>query len=45
LPYLDHAGARLFYTVDGPDDAPVIIFSNSMGTDHTMWKPQADALA
>jgi len=44
LPYLDHAGARLFYTVDGPDDAPVIIFSNSMGTDHTMWKPQADAL-
>jgi len=45
LPYLDHAGARLFYTVDGPDTAPVIIFSNSMGTDHTMWKPQADALA
>ncbi len=45
MPYLDHAGARLFYTVDGPDTAPVIIFSNSMGTDHTMWKPQADALA
>lgn len=45
MPYLDHAGARLFYTVDGPDTAPVIVFSNSMGTDHTMWKPQADALA
>lgn len=45
MPYLDHAGARLFYTVDGPEAAPVIIFSNSMGTDHTMWKPQADALA
>jgi len=45
LPYLDQAGARLFYTVDGPDDAPVIVFSNSLGTDHTMWKPQADALA
>lgn len=44
MPYLDHAGARLFYTVDGPEAAPVIIFSNSMGTDHTMWKPQADAL-
>ncbi|WP_454766097.1 bifunctional 3-oxoadipate enol-lactonase/4-carboxymuconolactone decarboxylase PcaDC [Cupriavidus campinensis] len=45
MPYLDHAGARLFYTVDGPDTAPVIVFSNSLGTDHTMWKPQADALA
>jgi 3-oxoadipate enol-lactonase/4-carboxymuconolactone decarboxylase len=45
LPYLDQAGARLFYTVDGPEDAPVIVFSNSLGTDHTMWQPQADALA
>jgi len=45
LPYLDHAGARLFYTVDGPDTAPAIVFSNSLGTDHTMWQPQAAALA
>ncbi|MGO4303413.1 bifunctional 3-oxoadipate enol-lactonase/4-carboxymuconolactone decarboxylase PcaDC [Cupriavidus sp. RAF12] len=45
MPYIDHAGARLFYTVDGPADAPVIVFSNSLGTDHMMWKPQADALA
>ncbi|MGN5479083.1 hypothetical protein ACTMU2_25555 [Cupriavidus basilensis] len=36
MPYLDHAGARLFYTVDGPDNAPAIVFSNSLGTDHTM---------
>ncbi|TXI89810.1 MULTISPECIES: bifunctional 3-oxoadipate enol-lactonase/4-carboxymuconolactone decarboxylase PcaDC [unclassified Cupriavidus] len=45
MPYLDHAGARLFYTVDGPDHAPAIVFSNSLGTDHTMWQPQAAALA
>src|SRR5689334_6588283 len=45
LPYLDHAGARLFYTVDGPESAPAILFSNSLGTDHTMWQPQAEALA
>ncbi|AEI81205.1 3-oxoadipate enol-lactonase//4-carboxymuconolactone decarboxylase [Cupriavidus necator N-1] len=45
MPYLDHAGARLFYTVDGPDSAPAILFSNSLGTDHTMWEPQAAALA
>ncbi|RDK04996.1 3-oxoadipate enol-lactonase [Cupriavidus lacunae] len=45
MPYLDHAGARLFYTVDGPESAPAILFSNSLGTDHTMWEPQAAALA
>ncbi|ULX52315.1 AraC family transcriptional regulator [Cupriavidus taiwanensis] len=45
MPYLHHAGARLFYTVDGPEAAPAIIFSNSLGTDHTMWEPQAAALA
>ncbi|WP_354681423.1 3-oxoadipate enol-lactonase [Cupriavidus plantarum] len=45
MPYLDHAGARLFYTIDGPADAPAIVFSNSLGTDHSMWQPQADALA
>lgn len=45
MPYLNQADARLFYTVDGPDDAPVIVFSNSLGTDHTMWQPQVDALA
>ncbi|WP_455288472.1 bifunctional 3-oxoadipate enol-lactonase/4-carboxymuconolactone decarboxylase PcaDC [Cupriavidus necator] len=45
MPYVDHANARLFYTVDGPSDAPAIIFSNSLGTDHTMWDPQTAALA
>ena len=45
MPHFDHAGARLHYTFDGPADAPVLIFSNSLGTDHTMWKPQAESLA
>ncbi|WP_059411500.1 3-oxoadipate enol-lactonase [Cupriavidus basilensis] len=44
MPHLDHAGASLFYTLDGPDSAPVLIFSNALGTDHTMWAPQAEAL-
>jgi 3-oxoadipate enol-lactonase len=30
--------------VSGPDGAPVIAFGGSLGTDLTMWKPQADAL-
>lgn len=45
MPYLDHAGVRLYYTLEGPAAAPVLIFSNSLGTDHGMWQPQASALA
>jgi len=45
LPFLDHAGVRLYYTIEGPAAAPVLIFSNSLGTDHGMWEPQARALA
>jgi 3-oxoadipate enol-lactonase len=30
-------GRRLFYRFDGPEDAPVVLFSNSLGTDHAMW--------
>ncbi|MDY7099585.1 MAG: 3-oxoadipate enol-lactonase [Actinomycetota bacterium] len=33
------------HTVDGPVDAPVVVLSNSLGTDHTMWDPQVEALA
>ena len=37
-------GVRLFYRIEGPRDAPAVVFSNSLGTDHMMWQPQADAL-
>jgi 3-oxoadipate enol-lactonase len=30
--------------VEGPDDAPVLLLSNSLGADHTMWNPQVPAL-
>jgi 3-oxoadipate enol-lactonase len=33
------------HTVTGPEDAPVLVLSNSLGTTHEMWDPQADALA
>jgi len=29
----------------GPQDAPVVLFSNSLGTDLSMWDRQADALS
>ena len=37
-------GTQLFYRLEGPDGAPPIILSNSLGTDHMMWQPQAEAL-
>lgn len=34
----------LHYVLEGPDDAPVILFSNSLGTTSEMWQPQRNAL-
>jgi 3-oxoadipate enol-lactonase len=33
-------GARLFYTLSGKADAPVLMLSNSLGTTLDMWHPQ-----
>jgi 3-oxoadipate enol-lactonase len=33
------------YTLEGPDDAPVVVFSNSLGTTGVMWDAQAAALS
>ena len=43
--YVTATGARLFYQVEGPPDAPAVLFSNSLGTDLRMWEPQARSLA
>ena len=37
-------GTRIFYRLEGPDTAPVILFSNSLGCDHMMWQPQTKRL-
>jgi 3-oxoadipate enol-lactonase len=34
----------LHHRVDGPGDAPVLVLSNSLGTDLTLWEPQLPAL-
>lgn len=34
----------LNYTLEGPDDAPVVVLSNSLGTTRAMWAPQMAAL-
>ncbi|RHW26185.1 3-oxoadipate enol-lactonase [Nocardioides immobilis] len=33
------------HLVTGPQDAPVVVLSNSLGSTHTMWDHQAEALA
>ena len=33
-------GCRIAWRFDGPDDAPVLLLSNSLGTDLSMWEPQ-----
>ncbi len=34
----------LNYVLEGPENAPVVLFSNSLGTSLEMWQPQRDAL-
>ncbi len=31
--------------IDGPEDGPPLVFSNSLGASLRMWQPQVDALA
>lgn len=36
---------RLFHRFDGPENAPVLLLSNSLGTTHAMWDGQLEAFA
>ena len=38
-------GVELFYDLTGPEDAPVLVFSTSVGATLEMWDPQARAFA
>lgn len=38
-------GCRIAYRFDGPEDAPVLLLSNSLGTTMAMWDPQVPAFA
>ncbi len=43
--FVDVDGARIHCRLDGRDGAPVIVLSNSLGADLSMWDPQIEALA
>jgi 3-oxoadipate enol-lactonase len=40
MPTIDSDGCPLNVEIDGRDDAPVLMLSNSLGTDLHMWDPQ-----
>lgn len=37
-------GARLAWRLDGPEDEPTVMLSNSLMSSHAMWEPQMEAL-
>lgn len=37
-------GCRIAYRFDGPEEAPILLLSNSLGTTMAMWEPQMAAL-
>ena len=45
MAFIDLNGQHFHYRFDGPPDAPVLMLSNSLGTDLTMWNPQVEHFA
>jgi 3-oxoadipate enol-lactonase len=43
MPFAQLTDVRLRYELQGPETRPVVVFSNSLGTNHRMWDPQIDA--
>jgi len=44
VPFANCNHARLFYRLEGTPEKAVLVFSNSIGTDHAMWAPQVPDL-
>jgi len=43
MPTIQSDGCPINVVIEGPQDAPVLMLSNSLGTTHAMWEPQLDA--
>ena len=43
MAFLKLDGGQLFYQWDGPEQGPVLVFSNSLGSTHRMWDAQLEA--
>ena len=44
MPLIEACGLRHYYRIDGNDDRPVLMFSHSLGCDHSQWDAQAHDL-
>lgn len=44
MPFVESNGVYIRYRLEGRPGAPVIVFSNSLGTNLFMWEPQISAL-
>lgn len=44
MPLIHTGGIRHYYRLEGADGRPVLMFSHSLGCDHSQWDPQVDAL-
>lgn len=44
MPNVEIDGARIWYTVDGPDGEPAVLLLHSLGTTHELWDAQLPAL-
>jgi 3-oxoadipate enol-lactonase len=45
MPYADCGSARLYFEFGGPDDRPVLVLANSLGTNLHMWDDVVPRLA
>lgn len=43
MPFIDIDGDPFHVRIDGPDDAPALLLSNSLSSDMTMWEDQIPA--
>jgi len=41
MPILNSGDSRIHYALEGPSGAPILMFSNSLGADFSMWDLQA----
>ena len=44
MAFVEAGELRVRYELHGPEAAPVVVLSSSLGTDLTMWDPQVPAL-
>ena len=45
MPFADLTDVRIHYSLTGPSSAPVLVLSNSLGANFSMWDPQLAAFS